>query len=187
MELQKAKSIADGLLKDLLPFCERAEIAGSVRRKKPEVKDIEIVCIPKLYPETDMFGNQIGNLSRLEQNINALLKSWKAYCVLNGFKYKKIALTEHGIKLDLFIVTPETWGYQFAIRTGPSNYSHWLVTQKRFGGAMPAFAKIENARVLANGKLINTPEEKDLFDFLKIEMPDPEFRQAPERFTVPTK
>lgn len=29
------------------PFCEKVRVAGSIRRGKPEVKDIELVAIPK--------------------------------------------------------------------------------------------------------------------------------------------
>ena len=47
MQLEKAEKIARKYVDLLAPFCERIEIAGSTRRKKPEVGDIEIVCIPK--------------------------------------------------------------------------------------------------------------------------------------------
>ncbi len=48
MKLDKALEIAERTKKLLAPYCERIEIAGSIRRKKPEVKDIELVAIPKL-------------------------------------------------------------------------------------------------------------------------------------------
>lgn len=182
MELQQAKQIADGLVKDLLPFCERAEIAGSIRREKPEVKDIEIVAVPKLLPITDMFGASVGTSSAIEENIQSLLTSWNAYTIKNGEKYKMIALADHGIKLDLFIVTKESWGVQFVIRTGPSDFSHWLVTQKRFGGAMPAHAKVEGGRIIVANKPIETNEEIDVFNFLQIKMQEPKLRSAPKNF-----
>ena len=39
--------IAVAVLSQLAPYCERAEIAGSVRRRKSECNDIEIVIIPR--------------------------------------------------------------------------------------------------------------------------------------------
>lgn len=45
--LQTARGIAEELLREMRPFCERAEIAGSIRREKSEVKDIELVVIPR--------------------------------------------------------------------------------------------------------------------------------------------
>lgn len=39
---------ADALAAALAPYCERIEIAGSIRRRKPEPSDIEIVAISKV-------------------------------------------------------------------------------------------------------------------------------------------
>ena len=54
--LEVAQKIAVDICYKLQPFCEKINIAGSVRRKKPEVKDIEIVCVPKQETQYDMFG-----------------------------------------------------------------------------------------------------------------------------------
>lgn len=47
MKLENAKQLADILLSKMSEYSERVEIAGSIRRGKPEVKDIEIVALPK--------------------------------------------------------------------------------------------------------------------------------------------
>jgi len=47
MKLQQAETIAKNFLSEIKEFCERIEIAGSIRRKKPEVNDIDIVLIPR--------------------------------------------------------------------------------------------------------------------------------------------
>ena len=47
MTLERAKEIAEKVVSQLSPYCERIEIAGSVRREKPFPKDVEIVCIPR--------------------------------------------------------------------------------------------------------------------------------------------
>ena len=44
MEFALAKSITQSISELIEPAGSRAEIAGSIRRKKPEVKDIEIVA-----------------------------------------------------------------------------------------------------------------------------------------------
>lgn len=54
--LSDAKRIADSLVKSLNIHCERIYIAGSVRREKEFVKDIEIVCQPRMTVLKDMFG-----------------------------------------------------------------------------------------------------------------------------------
>lgn len=35
-----AERLANKIVAEILPYCERCEVAGSVRRRKPEVKDI---------------------------------------------------------------------------------------------------------------------------------------------------
>jgi len=57
MLLAEARKLAEQMVERLRPACDKIEIAGSVRRGKPEVKDIEIVCLPR---DT---GNDIGLFS----------------------------------------------------------------------------------------------------------------------------
>ncbi len=183
MNLEEAQALANRIHADLAPFCNRIEIAGSVRRRKPEgIKDVEIVCIPKTQPVTDMFGTQTGTVSLLENALPTLYRIWNAWTIKNGEKYKQI-LFPGGAKLDLFIVTPETWGYQFAIRTGPADYSHWLVTPRRYGGALPGYLTVKDARLWNGSKPLDTSEEEYFFDNLDIDpIPAPWERKAPENF-----
>lgn len=56
MEHSAALKIAEGLVCEFGPYCERVEIAGSIRRGKAEVGDIEIVAVPRftaMYTERD--------------------------------------------------------------------------------------------------------------------------------------
>ena len=47
MELEKAKQIGNEVLEKIRPCINQGEIAGSIRRKKKEVHDIDIVIDPK--------------------------------------------------------------------------------------------------------------------------------------------
>lgn len=47
MKLEIAKQLAELLVSKMRDYCERVEIAGSIKRGKAEVKDIELVVIPK--------------------------------------------------------------------------------------------------------------------------------------------
>jgi len=57
----EAHSIAVRVLELLQPHCIRCEIAGSIRREKSEVKDIEIVAIPKPY-QAGLFQDGIAEI-----------------------------------------------------------------------------------------------------------------------------
>lgn len=182
MNLEEAQFLANRILSDVTPFTVRAEIAGSVRRQKPDdIKDVEIVCVAKTQPLIDMFGTQTGELSLLESAFHGLLQHWNAWAIKNGPKYKQI-LFPGGQKLDLFIVTLETWGYQFAIRTGPADYSHWLVTPRRMSGGLPSYLTVKDARLWHGEKLLDTSTEDLFFQALEIPMPSPRERKAPETF-----
>lgn len=39
MQLNQARELAANLVEQMRPYCERVEIAGSIRRHKPEVAD----------------------------------------------------------------------------------------------------------------------------------------------------
>jgi len=47
MELLPATQIAEAIIEKLAPYCKIINIAGSIRRQKTEVKDIELVVLPK--------------------------------------------------------------------------------------------------------------------------------------------
>lgn len=176
MELQKAKPIADRLVHDFTPFCERVEIAGSIRRGKPDVKDIELVAIPRIAHELDMFGYSVGVRNELDYPLSHL----GAKFLMNGPRFKQLALPE-GIMLDLFLVLPPAqWGVLFTIRTGPEEFSKWCVTNRLRGGAMPDAYKCDDGHIVH--KLIDEnpvmPEELDFLNFLGLGWVEPSQRQA---------
>lgn len=178
MILEQAQTIAGRIIRELSPYCQRIEIAGSVRRMKPEVKDIEIVATPKINGVADLFGVESTQESQLDAPALKLGRPVK-----NGAKYKKIALPD-GINIDLFIVTPPAqFGVLHAIRTGPADFSHWLVTSERQGGAMPYFAKCKDGAIHSGESILEMPNEEDLFKFLRLPCLPPNKRKAPASFT----
>lgn len=59
MSLRQARATAFEMVEALRPYCHRVEVAGSVRRGRDWINDIEIVAIPKATIEpapTDLFG-----------------------------------------------------------------------------------------------------------------------------------
>src|SRR3989304_4969145 len=89
--LADAWMIAQRSVMLLMPLCQRVEIAGSIRRRKSQVGDIEIVCVPRMTG--GLFGDQPVYIPPLGQ------------VVKDGDRYKQYILGE-GIKLDLFLVLP---------------------------------------------------------------------------------
>ncbi|WP_020402222.1 hypothetical protein [Gracilimonas tropica] len=123
ISLGVAKMRATELKFQLESLCDEFEIAGSVRRKQPYVKDIEIVCVPKhkevnilvdLFPKKFM-RNQV--IDWIEDNADRSL-----YVLKGGPKYYQFVY-QNGVTVDLFMTTVEEFGRMLAIRTGPENYS----------------------------------------------------------------
>lgn len=161
--------LAEKLIAELSPYCQRIEIAGSLRRLKPEVGDIELVAIPLFG--VDLFGNET------EEHLLDVV-DWERFgkVVKAGSKYKQIELYQ-GINLDLFIVTPPAqWGVQFVIRTGPAEFSKHFVTQKKFGGLLPSCFRVEDGAIWSNNHVIETPEEIDVFNLIGLPFVEPEKR-----------
>lgn len=162
---------AERFIEQIRPYCERVEVAGSLRRKKAEVGDIEIVCVPNSRGRQsyDLFGNVVETASRLEMYLNDHFHMAK-----NGPHYKQIELTETVV--DLFITTPPQWGVIYTIRTGSADFSRWLVTWKRNGGALPSNMLVRDGLLRMAGGVIPTPEETDFFRALGLDWISPEER-----------
>ncbi len=173
MEYIEARSIADRVLGELAAVCERVAVAGSVRRRKEECHDIEIVAVPKFETGADLFGNPMMGRSLLDPIVCDLGRVEK-----NGPRYKKVMLPE-GIALDLFVVLPPAqWGVIYALRTGPAEYSQWLVTTRTQGGALPSYLRCADGALWNGRELVPTPEEVDLYRALGLEFCEPERRRA---------
>lgn len=153
-------TIARAVAENLQPACHRIEIAGSLRRCKAEIGDIEIVAIPKLLP------NLLGEPSE-HTEVDALLASWPVALLLNGSKQKKFTLTGTSgqeYQVDLFLQPdPATWGMNFLIRTGSREFIKKMMTARKYGGYKPTEYEIDGARVWQDGVVLDTPEEPDVF------------------------
>lgn len=162
--------IAQRLRDALAPHCERIELAGSLRRQKPMVGDIEVVAIPRL--QKNIFGEPIPFLATLLDDF--LVE--KVVLAKNGPRYKQFAYGPY--KVDLFLPTAETWGSVFTIRTGSADFTHWLVSQQPHGAA-PFGLAFDGGRLYAHGRLLATPEEADVFAAVGLAHIDPADRIGP--------
>ncbi len=123
MELQKAMDIAVGIWKDMKGLCEpgQCKIAGSIRREVPEVKDIEIVALPKTVEVKDLFDKVTGHV-RTKEWVELVYSLGEAVKGKPNGKYTQIKLRDHDIKLDLFMPDAEDYWRQFVIRTGSADW-----------------------------------------------------------------
>jgi hypothetical protein len=163
MPLEYARGMAGALVDLLSPACVRIEIAGSVRRQKPNPNDIELVMVPceriSRQPSLDdLLG--LGKLERtnlLDARCDELLKqgvlekrpdSRGRHCWGTGIKRAVFFRGKDYAPVDLFqVIEPRQWGVIYAIRTGPGDFNRLLVTSQRWGGACPLDRKVAGGRV----------------------------------------
>jgi DNA polymerase/3'-5' exonuclease PolX len=151
-----AKGWAEDLASVLRPACERIQIGGSIRRRKTDVGDIELVMAPRveLGPNDGLFG-EYPTRARINV-LDALLATLKAEGTLadrpdvNGrpawgpkFKRALYRVNHEGTMFaaDLFFVLPPDgqWGVIFLLRTGPAEFNQRLVTARSQGGLCPEY------------------------------------------------
>lgn len=173
MNRREASLYAARVTDELERFCQRISIAGSIRRQKPEPKDIEIVCVPERDPNPNIFSSEYPLLTYL-QNPTGFLRECQR---LKGQdRYQQWQLPE--IKLDLFIVLPPAqWGVILAIRTGPAEFSKRLVTKRIHGGLLPSNARVKDGCVWIAGQPLDMPNEGDFLRFCRLPYTHPQDRE----------
>ena len=70
MGLKGAEALANRMIQVLKPVCQRIEVAGSIRRRKETIGDVEIVCIPNEFV-SDLFGNKDYDIEAVYQALRA--------------------------------------------------------------------------------------------------------------------
>src|SRR5215208_7327083 len=99
-----ALAIAEDALNAIKPHCTRILIAGSIRRLKPEVKDIELLVVPRMVP-AGLFNDEL----EVDPDFCASVKRWHKVKGEPTGKYTQRMLPG-GMKLDIFIVEADSWG-----------------------------------------------------------------------------
>ena len=155
MQLNEAIKKGLQILKQISPFIVRGRLVGSIRRRKPIVRDIDIII--ELKPQ---------NLDKLKDSISKL-----GELILKGNKLIRV-ITKDDVQVDIYIATKENYEPLLLIRTGSKEHNVKLTTR----------AHIFNYKLTANGLIdmktgsIIATSEKDIFKALKMNYIDPEKR-----------
>ena len=154
MKLKDAEKLAEQIMEQIWPFCDRLEVAGSIRRKTSEVRDVDFVLIPK-----PLLWHRI--VTTLQRNMDAkVLKHGE----------KAAQLTIDGINVDLYSATEETWEPLLLIRTGSAEHNIKLSMIARKKGM-----KLSHKGLIKDEKIVASTE-KEIFDLLGLSYLLPEKR-----------
>ena len=185
MKLQEASALANQIVLSIEHLCdpEHVVVVGSVRRKRPEVHDIDIVLIPQSW-----MWNTISNILKNELSAQIVeagqeLARLKVPRIssenVRGWLQKErqdllAVIDAHPVQVDLYRARPETWGVLLLIRTGSIQHNIKLCSLARQKGMMLSAAK----GVIKDGKVIASRTEEEIFKALGIDFVEPEKREV---------
>ena len=189
MDLRAAKAYAELFVYFIRDTCEKVEIAGSIRRGKPKVHDIEIVAMPKYKIEKEVLldGVREKQVNQLHLRMTSMLQSGKVTSDRQrrdkhrdpfGERYYRVNynVVDLKIPIDLFVVIPPAqWGTQLLIRTGCAEFRHWVVSRRIDQGL-----RFKDGHLEKNGSVIDTPTEESVFEALDLMYVPPERREVGE-------
>jgi len=206
MPLSVGGELARAVHFDVSPYCTRVAIAGSVRRGKPIVGDVELVCISKpgqpVLPsqgQVGMFDSEIVAEAPADDQLTAYLRDrvedptspWALRPNVAGvtsFGPVNKYMTYDGAPVDIFTAYLMTFGMVFFVRTGDAE---WIVRAmaefKRQGSHAHPYGGVEvtvdgdvTAEVLDPARWAQAevlcPTEETVFELLGWPFVEPEDR-----------
>lgn len=136
-------ALGEGYLEEFLgPYVSRGVVAGSVRRERPRVGDVDVVVIP-----TDAYKTT-------------------AFLLTEGFSggEKKMTGIIDGIQMEIYLATEEDFGAQLLMWTGSDKFNI------RMRGAAKAKGWTLNQYGLFDGETcLASKTEEEIFSALEME------------------
>ena len=151
MELERAKAIAEQVKALLEPACEKVAIAGSLRRRRPVVNDIDLVLVPRDRYAVDGILTRLGKVK------------------MSGLKLTRVEMDS--ISLDVYYATPETFPTLLLIRTGSVENNIRLATlAKKRGWHLAASG---DGLFDEKGRRVAGDSEKSIYEALRLPWQEP--------------
>lgn len=163
--------VAEQLRFKLDPVCVYAEIAGSIRRQKKVVKDIEIVVVPK---QALGLGNDYSYAPY--EGFCEVVNSWQRQKGEPTGRYTQRIIPIEGhpnLKLDLFIACPANLGLIMIYRTGSAEFNKkWLGHAENMGFRM------KDGFIWRDTERIDVRSEAAFFELMRLQYLEPYERNA---------
>lgn len=165
LRLETADKYAAKLMETLTPYCDRIAVAGSIRRRRPIVGDIDLVVLTR---DKRAFKD----------------RCMQSCIVLQDGDENFICETRNDIQIDVFFArqaqtelfthVPGTWGSVLLCRTGSTEHNIYLIEHaKRLGLAWVPNAGVRDSEY----NILAAETEEEIFAALKLDFIPPEKRE----------
>lgn len=178
IDLQAARNVAHEVVQHVTPAMQRIEVAGSIRREKPIVGDVELVAIPEDREKLFKLLSEVGQL--IKPGVPGVIP----WTPKRDAKYVRLRLHQE-MNLDLFLATPQNWGGLFLMRTGSATGSDGNSFNGFVPGMFSRFKKLSGGGrmtdampTMPTGEQLELREEQDFFDLLEMDFVPPPERTA---------
>lgn len=185
MKLHPAMTLAERIQWALGPLCQKCEIAGSIRRARPEVNDIDLVILPR--------AGQIEQIkARCRQRCRVIRDGDQNFIVAirqpDHSEFQLDIFFAHGGKADLLEPQPGNFGSLLLCRTGSKEHNiqiaqrakaqdmKWNPYQGLLAGGSWEFDGQDS--VYRGGKIIASETEEQIFEALGMKWIAPAYREV---------
>ena len=170
LDRSEVEPLASKIVSTIGPYCTRVEVAGSIRRRKPTVNDIDIVVQPKP--------------SSWVQIIKEIRREFDAVTEKQGQKLATLHVpfaSKQGqghVKVDLYRASQSTWGVLLLIRTGSAKHNIYLCNL-----AISKGMRLQYSRGLVDkdGHVVAGETEEEIFEALELPFIPPRERGISSR------
>jgi len=179
---EAAIAVARELVGQLAPVTERLVVAGSLRRGKAEVGDVEILFIPRREErQVDLFN--VGPIDLAEEKIAMVLRYGDLAkrrtargSVTWGERNKLAVHCASGIPVDLFAATEANWWNYLVCRTGPAELNRRICSAAiargwKWNPYGSGFTRPDGSSEVA------MTSEQEVFEFVGLEYKPPHLRR----------
>ena len=163
LEFSEANQIAEEVKFQVVRYCEKIVVVGSLRRSKPTVRDVDFVVVTN---DLDWY------------NLGQELRRMKTKKVTAGNKIIKTLypVKDKYFQLDFYRASSDNFGVIKLIRTGSADHNMWLAQLAISKGMRIKFSQ----GLIKEGKVIAGKTEEGIFEALEIPYKEPKDREIPK-------
>jgi DNA polymerase (family 10) len=167
LDRSEVEPLAYKIVITIMPMCEKAQIAGSIRRRKGGVNDIDIVVLPR--------GDLWRTIIRVLESDFDVITEKRGDKLFTGYVPFASRLGQGHVQVDLYRATEQTYGVLLLVRTGSKEHNVYLCN----------LALAKDMRLLysqglldKDGKVIAGKTEEEVFEALGLPYIIPQEREV---------